>query len=258
MVRKRYVSYLTATILCILCMMYSLLLFGDSQVNWLTREDGLVETLGAFFFVGSSLVFFIAYVLSNVAQVATGRTGKKARRNLFYLGLCILFLFCFLEEISWGQRLFGLRTPEILVEHNRQREINVHNLTWFHGIDEEGNRKSFWRLLLNMDRLFSVFWLCFCVLIPFVDKYVVRIRRMMRRARVPIVPGIFAILFICNYLMSKMLETFHGMNAHSIVEIKESNFAFLFACAAIGLLYRTVRDRSPVVDELSAGRAEGA
>ena len=32
------------------------------------------------------------------------------------------------EEISWGQRLFGIAPPEFFATHNVQGEINVHNL----------------------------------------------------------------------------------------------------------------------------------
>ena len=40
----------------------------------------------------------------------------------------LLFLFFGLEEISWGQRLFGWTTPRILQRSNYQGELNVHNL----------------------------------------------------------------------------------------------------------------------------------
>jgi hypothetical protein len=32
-----------------------------------------------------------------------------------------------MEEISWGQRLFHVSTPEFFEEHNLQKEINLHN-----------------------------------------------------------------------------------------------------------------------------------
>lgn len=38
------------------------------------------------------------------------------------------FIFGAGEEISWGQRLLGLEPPAWFAEHNRQSEINVHNL----------------------------------------------------------------------------------------------------------------------------------
>lgn len=33
-----------------------------------------------------------------------------------------------LEEISWGQRIFGFETPELLQRYNLQKETNIHNL----------------------------------------------------------------------------------------------------------------------------------
>jgi hypothetical protein len=37
-------------------------------------------------------------------------------------------MFISLEEMSWGQRIFGLSTPDWFQQHNTQREISVHNL----------------------------------------------------------------------------------------------------------------------------------
>ncbi len=51
---------------------------------------------------------------------------------LFIRGMCLLaaliMFFGAGEEISWGQRLLGIETPDILKEHNRQSEMNLHNL----------------------------------------------------------------------------------------------------------------------------------
>ena len=33
-----------------------------------------------------------------------------------------------MEEISWGQRVFGIESPDWFLKHNKQGEINVHNL----------------------------------------------------------------------------------------------------------------------------------
>jgi len=33
-----------------------------------------------------------------------------------------------LEEISWGQRLFGMENPDFFVAYSDQKEINVHNV----------------------------------------------------------------------------------------------------------------------------------
>jgi len=46
--------------------------------------------------------------------------------NLFLI-LSIGFAFIFGEEISWGQRIFGIETPEYISQYNKQNEINLHN-----------------------------------------------------------------------------------------------------------------------------------
>lgn len=49
----------------------------------------------------------------------------------YRLFFAILALSCFyvtMEEISWGQRVFNLSTPEFFEKHNIQKETNFHNL----------------------------------------------------------------------------------------------------------------------------------
>lgn len=55
--------------------------------------------------------------------------GKRSR--LFQGVTLLLAFFCLFgagEEISWGQRIFGLETPEYLKERNAQGELGLHNL----------------------------------------------------------------------------------------------------------------------------------
>jgi len=47
----------------------------------------------------------------------------------FVIGLGAFFVAG--EEISWGQRIFGLPIPELLRQHNFQRELTLHNLDAF-------------------------------------------------------------------------------------------------------------------------------
>lgn len=44
------------------------------------------------------------------------------------MGWGLLFLLVALEEISWGQRIFGVETPDFLTSRNLQKETNLHNL----------------------------------------------------------------------------------------------------------------------------------
>ena len=47
---------------------------------------------------------------------------------LAYALLAVLSVLAAGEEISWGQRLLGLETPESVRDANLQEELNVHNL----------------------------------------------------------------------------------------------------------------------------------
>ncbi|MEO8795174.1 MAG: hypothetical protein ABI390_06870 [Daejeonella sp.] len=47
--------------------------------------------------------------------------------HLFFIVFFIFNIFAGLEEISYGQRLFGLETTGVFAEYSDQNEINIHN-----------------------------------------------------------------------------------------------------------------------------------
>jgi hypothetical protein len=58
-------------------------------------------------------------------------TGFRRTTRAFPWFLYGVALFCFIvamEEISWGQRLFGYRPPVYFLEYNFQQELNFHNV----------------------------------------------------------------------------------------------------------------------------------
>jgi hypothetical protein len=56
-------------------------------------------------------------------------SGRRDRFSLAIAALLCVGLFVLgMEEISWGQRLFGFATPERLAEVNWQSEFNFHNV----------------------------------------------------------------------------------------------------------------------------------
>jgi cell division protein FtsW (lipid II flippase) len=102
------------------------------------REDGIVEWLTVFGLLAAS--FVCIYRVVNKPRNATA---------LFLLTSLVLGLLLFIaagEEISWGQRIFGLQTPEYFREKNLQSETNFHNLK-VNGI--EINRFVFSYLLIT-------------------------------------------------------------------------------------------------------------
>ncbi|WP_164657998.1 hypothetical protein [Tropicibacter sp. Alg240-R139] len=66
---------------------------------------------------------FVLALLGGVIFLICGYMGS---RFSIFLGLAWL-LFAF-EEISWGQRVLGIETPDVMMEYNYQDELNFHNL----------------------------------------------------------------------------------------------------------------------------------
>ena len=92
----------------------------------LTREDSVVEYLtAALFLLTGVLLFFTA-----------AAERSLWRRGVYALGGIVL-VFAAGEEISWGQRIFGFATPDLLIGVNYQNEFNVHNIFILHGRFEE-------------------------------------------------------------------------------------------------------------------------
>jgi hypothetical protein len=64
------------------------------------------------------------------AAVISARVGRRTRGfvGLAYGLLAVAALAAIGEELSWGQRLLHVTTPERLAAANHQGELNVHNL----------------------------------------------------------------------------------------------------------------------------------
>jgi hypothetical protein len=78
---------------------------------------------------------FIAYVAAGVVALIAGFVCKRNGKRLEFTFLLVLglgLLFAGLEEINWGQRLFGIKTPAYFQQHNEQQELNIHNLAPIH------------------------------------------------------------------------------------------------------------------------------
>ncbi|MEM7356161.1 MAG: hypothetical protein AAF657_35425 [Acidobacteriota bacterium] len=83
------------------------------------QEDEYIEW-------GTFWAFSLAAAVWIVAALAQRR--EEGRLPWFLFGLSV---FCFavaMEEISWGQRVFGYRPPVYFLENNFQQELNLHNV----------------------------------------------------------------------------------------------------------------------------------
>jgi len=105
----------------------------------------------------------------------------------------ILFgLFCFfvaMEEISWGQRIIGFESPQFFLEHNTQRETELHNIL--------GNYLS---NLIYYPYLLGFFAILYGVVLPFIV-FVSRSRKsqtIFHRFNLLIPPKILIIGFLAG------------------------------------------------------------
>ena len=84
------------------------------------KEDGIVEWITVAGLLAASIVCFYRF-----RNLWFKRSGWFLFVT-FFLGLFLFFSAG--EEISWGQRIFGIRTPEYFQQNNAQQETNLHNL----------------------------------------------------------------------------------------------------------------------------------
>lgn len=200
--------------------------FGDM----ITKEDGLIEYLGSLFLLLSSIFFFRTYQKSE--NKVNHFLGFLRKKNIYFLLLAIVFFFGFGEEISWGQRIFNWETPEALAEMNAQDETNIHNLQIFIAWTEDHEKKDFWSLLLSMERMFSIFWLAFCVLCPLVYRYSKKGKQFIQFLGVPIVALSLGGLFVCNYFTFHLFDG-SGLDLYSVQEAKETIYSGIFLLVAM-------------------------
>jgi len=215
-----------ALILALMLLAYAPCFLDRATTARLTREDGLFEDFTA-------LGFLVTAVLFLMAGLRLPSALALRRRIVLCWLLSGVFLVGFLEEISWGQRILRLKTPEPLVQYNYQKEINIHNLIWLEGKDASGKGRSFWRRMINVDRWFSLFWFGLCVVLPVASRMSNRARARISRLGLPLVPLWLGSLFMLNYVASKLVLAATPWNGGDVVEIKEANFALLFLVVAL-------------------------
>jgi len=192
--------------------------FSTDELINLTKEDGIIESLGALFLLASSMIFFITFLRDkNCNDLFLFKTNK----NYFFLFFAILFFLGFGEELSWGQRIFNLQTPEAFTKINFQNETNLHNLKMFNELG-----------LLNANHLFTYFWVTYCLIIPLLYNKSSIAAKWLNKINLPIVPLWLAIFFLLSYSISLVLK-FGFDFSQSVTEVKEASISSLFLIFSI-------------------------
>ena len=215
--RKRYVLVSLVYVLAA----YAVLLLGPDVAAQLGREDGFFEMLGAAAFLVASLLFAASFVR---VWKDRGSSAIPVLKRLSYAAMALLLFLAAGEEISWGQRILGLETPESVQAINIQDELNIHNLEFFQVTPETNLLRWFW----------IVFWFTFTLGVPVLTALSGSARWFFDRL-IPIVPWALGGVFLVNYVVWRVIYTQTSVEEffHHPEEIMESNLAVLFVVVAL-------------------------
>lgn len=163
-------------------------------------EDGPIEWLSAIFYLVSSIGFLVAAFRSEFL---------RDRREWWIRGLTLAWaalMFAFFgEEISWGQRLLGIQTPEWFAPMNRQKEINLHNIFWIE------------QPIGGVYRLVTIMILMTGFVIP-AAALTERGRRWLQRVAFPVLPWGWAALLLGCFLYDRYYPKILGLPSSEVRE----------------------------------------
>jgi len=168
------------------------------------REDGIAEWLTVGGLLLGSFVCFLRFVKL---------LHKKSKWFLLVtFGLGLFLFFAAGEEISWGQRIFGIETPEYFQQHNAQKETNLHNLV-VGGV--KLNKLIFSILLVGLLAVFMI-------IVPVLYQKNRTVRKFLDSSAVPVPQQYQVLAFIVVFILTSLIK--HGKNA----ELLECGGALLF------------------------------
>lgn len=176
--------------LLVLCAAAAGLLVGVAgawiDLHWFEQvyavEDGPIEWATAVALLASAGI--AAWTAARPAA-----TGDRRLHALVWIGLALFCLFAAGEEVSWGQRLLGVRSPEFFLAHNAQHETNLHNLV-VSGV--KVNKLVFSQLMTVLAALFLV-------ALPVLHHRNARLARWVDAAGVPVPTLLQVIAVACTF-----------------------------------------------------------
>ena len=145
---------------------------------------------------------------------------EKKLLNPWYILMAFALFFVSLEEISWGQRLFNMETPDLFKQYNYQGEANFHNvIAWD----------------INYHKYICHATLIWSILIPTITSKVKKSREIVDNLGFPFIPICLCPFFcIASFFIIK-----HPLNTEMDNEVgPELLLGFAFAAFAFNTLIR--------------------
>lgn len=133
---------------------------------------------------------FFLLIISSILSIFLRKFWWKKQIFLGLIFLFIAFALFFMagEEISWGQRIFNIETPEQLAERNLQNELTVHNIDSLFGL--------VYRIYMIIGFIGSTAWIFF----KFIKKYLSKNLKIIASNLIPdwYLSPYFAVAFFYN------------------------------------------------------------
>jgi len=193
-----------ALVLIILAVGYFLFYTNVHRFEAYVQEDGIVEWLTV-----------LGLLLGCIVCVTRFFKLLKKRTAWFLIvtfGLALLLFFAAGEEISWGQRIFHIKSSEFFKERNSQGETNLHNLV----VDGVKLNKLIFSIGLTI--AMGVYLLVF----PILYRYHTGTKRFIDRSGIPL-PKVYQVIsMLLVFVITSLLP--HEKKA----EMLEAGIALLF------------------------------
>jgi hypothetical protein len=189
-------------------------IFAPTHFAALVAEMGPLESVGALACLVAAILFFSVFVKA--------LRSKNYGRALWLLGLAVVSAFLALEEVSWGQHIFGFATPAGISALNAQHETNFHN---FRGIHTQSH--EFGILML----------LAFFVVAPLLATND-RLARVFATLQMPVVPLQIAALFAFSYAAFEAFRILYHLFPSQKVnygELQETAYELILLLFAVTL-----------------------
>lgn len=157
------------------------------------QEDGIVEWITVTALLAGAIVCF-----SRLKKLFLKRS-KWFLLVTFCLGLFLFFSSG--EEISWGQRILGIQSPEYFQKNNSQQETNLHNLV----VGGIKINKLFFSLIL-------IIGLCsYLAIVPVLYRKNNSVKKSLDASAIPI-PRLYQVIgFLLVFVLTSLIP--HGKKA---------------------------------------------
>jgi hypothetical protein len=169
---------------------------NPSTFLWYTDEDNIVEWLTVL-----GLLLGCVVCLCRFARLLKKRSWWFLAVTLL-LGLMLFFAAG--EEISWGQRVLGIKSSEYFKEHNAQGETNLHNLV----VDGVKLNKLIFTLILG------VAMAVYLVVVPIVHAKNKKLKNLLDHSAVPVARTFHVFAFLIMAAITTIVP--HAKNAEML------------------------------------------